>query len=105
MFFVDTKNMSPGADSEILKGGCTKFSGPELQYSSFNPFFNSLVVASLWKFVLHSGVKPCIRLYGDTNRMKQYLIFLLKQNVWSATQWIVPYQIIIQHAEHMSKIF
>ena len=36
-----------GADPEILKGGCTKFSGPELPYSGFDPFFNSLVVASL----------------------------------------------------------
>ena len=28
----------PGADPEILKGGCTKFSGPELPYSGFDPF-------------------------------------------------------------------
>ena len=36
-----------GADPEILKGGCTKFSGPELPYSGFDPFFESPVVASL----------------------------------------------------------
>ena len=28
-----------GADPESLKGGCTKFSGPELPYSGFDPFF------------------------------------------------------------------
>ena len=42
------------------------------------PLFEYLVVVSLWKFVLHSGVQPCIRLYGDTHRMKQYLLFWLK---------------------------
>ena len=31
-----------GADPEILKGGCTKFSGPELPYSGFDPFLNLL---------------------------------------------------------------
>ena len=34
--------MSPGADPEILKGGCTKFSGPELPCSRFDPFLNLL---------------------------------------------------------------
>ena len=52
------------------------------------PFLN-LLVGSLWKWVLHSGVQPCIRLYGDTRRMKQYLLFWLKPNVWSATQCII----------------
>ena len=28
-----------GADPEILKGGCTKFSGPELPCFRFDPFF------------------------------------------------------------------
>ena len=32
----------PGADPEILKEGCTKFSGPELPYSGFDPFLNLL---------------------------------------------------------------
>ena len=31
-----------GADPEILKGGCTKFSGPELPYSGFDAFLNLL---------------------------------------------------------------
>ena len=31
-----------GADPEILKGGCTKFYGPELPYSGFDPFLNLL---------------------------------------------------------------
>ena len=31
-----------GADPEILKGGCTKFSGSELPYSGFDPFLNLL---------------------------------------------------------------
>ena len=68
----------PGADPEILKGGCTKFSGPELPYSGFDPFFEFSVVAFLWKFVLHSRAQPCIRPYGDTHRKTQYLLFWLK---------------------------
>ena len=42
------------------------------------PLFESPVVASLWKLVLHSGGQPCIRPYGDTHRMTQYLLFWLK---------------------------
>ena len=38
---------APGADPESLKVGCTKFSGPELSYSGFDPLFDSLVVVSL----------------------------------------------------------
>ena len=63
--------------------------GPRITVNQLSPLFESLVVASLWKFVLHSGVQPCIRLYGDTHRMKQYLLFRLK----SATQCIIPYEI------------
>ena len=35
-------NPLTGADPEILKGGCTKLSGPELPYSGFDPFLNLL---------------------------------------------------------------
>ena len=42
------------------------------------PLFESLVDISLWKFVPQAGVQPCIRLYGDTHRMKQYVLFRLK---------------------------
>ena len=42
------------------------------------PHFESVVVASLWKVVLHSGVQHCIRLYRDSHSMNQYLIFWLK---------------------------
>ena len=38
----DGRHAHTGADPEILKGGCTKFSGPELPYSGFDPFFNLL---------------------------------------------------------------
>ena len=34
--------LAPGADPEILKVGCTKFSGPELPCSRFDPFCNLL---------------------------------------------------------------
>ena len=39
---VGTLYIETGADPEILKGGCTKFSGPELPYSGFDPFLNLL---------------------------------------------------------------
>ena len=51
---------STKADPEILKRGCTKFSGPELPYSGFE----SSIITPVWKFVLHSGVQPCIRPYA-----------------------------------------
>ena len=35
-----------GADPEILKVGCTKFSGPELPYLGFDPFSNLLQLPS-----------------------------------------------------------
>ena len=62
-----------GADPEISKGGVHKITVFPLW-----PLFESLVVASLWNFVLHSGVQPCIKVYGDTHRMKQYLLFWFK---------------------------
>ena len=34
--------LKTGADPEILKEGCTKFSGPELSYSGFDPFLDLL---------------------------------------------------------------
>ena len=36
------RQCSTGSDTETLKGGCTKFSGPELPYSGFDPFLNVL---------------------------------------------------------------
>ena len=35
-------NLGSGTDPEILKGGCTKFSGPKLPYSGFDSFLNLL---------------------------------------------------------------
>ena len=69
----------------VIKGGSRNFErgvhkilGSRITVFRLWPLFESLVGASLWKFVLHSGVQPCIRLYVDTHRMKQYLLFWLK---------------------------
>ena len=73
--------------SRNFERGVHNIIGPRITVNRLWLLFESLVVASLWKFVFHSGVQPCIRLYGDTHRRKQYLSFWLK----SATQCIIPY--------------
>ena len=70
----DVKAILSGADPEILKGGVHKILGSRIIVFSFY-----LVVASLWNFVLHYGVKDCIRVYVYIHRMKQYLLFWLLQ--------------------------
>ena len=59
--------------SRNFERGVHKILGSRFTVFPLWPLFEYLVVASLWKFVLHSGVQPCIGLYGDTHRMKQYL--------------------------------
>ena len=66
--------------SRNFERGVHKILGSQITVFPLWPLFESLVVASLRKSVLHSGVQPCIRLYGDTHRMKQYLLFCLKLN-------------------------
>ena len=65
--FYAIKNIT-GADPEILKGGCTKFSGPELPCSRFDPFFNLLWLPPF-------EILSSILVYGDAHKMKQYLLF------------------------------
>ena len=64
----------------FVRGGSRNFKRGVHKITVFQrwPLFESLVVASLWNFVLNSGIQPCIRVYGDTNRMKQYSLFWLK---------------------------
>ena len=126
---------SSGADPEILKVGCTKFSGPELPWYRFDLFLNLLYLPPFG--ILSSILDYSLALYGDTHRMKQYLLFWFKLyfdclnykiisntifprsaclnviwNVlfWSKTKCLKCYTmyntlIIIQHAGQMSKFF
>ena len=64
--------------SRHFERGVHKLLGSRITVFRLWPLFEFSVVASFWKFVLHSGVQPCIRPYGDTHRMMQYFLFRLK---------------------------
>ena len=64
--------------SRNFERGVHKILGSRITVFRLWPLFESSVVASLWKFVLHSRAQPCIRPYGDTHRMTQYLLVGLK---------------------------
>ena len=68
----------PRGGSRNFEKGVHKILGSRITVFRLWPLFESSVVASLWMFVLHSRAQPCIRPYGDTHRMTQYLLFGLK---------------------------
>ena len=72
-----------GVDPEILKGGCTKFSGFELPYSGFDPFWNLWLLppygslSSIQEYNLALDYMETV-----THRMKQYLIVFVKNKMF-----------------------
>ena len=75
--------INSGVDPEILKGGCTKFSGLELPYSGFDPFWNLRLLppygslSSIQEYNLALDYMETV-----THRMKQYLIVFVKNKMF-----------------------
>ena len=72
---------------KLARGGSRKFErgvhkilGSRITVFRLWPLLESLVVASFWKFVLNSGVKPCIRLYGDCDSQNEAVFNILVKN-------------------------
>ena len=61
--------------SRNFERGCTKFSGPELPYSGFDPFWNLLLLPpfeSLYSILEYNFALDYMEIVS--HRMKQYLI-------------------------------
>ena len=69
-----------GRIQKFWKGGAQNSRVPNYRIPALTPFEISCFCRSIWKFVLHSGVQPCIRLYGDCNSQNEAVFNILVKN-------------------------